>query len=237
MFRWLRLQVWALWQSLVRRVFIMFGGDVCTYCEAKAWSNVKAIKQGWELRIRAGEYTCMICPSCLPRHEEHTPSSLRTTFLNCMQNDEILAGTTFPDVDLSGLDLSNLDLSGCNLAGANFLRTNLGESNLRSTNLQGATLERTNLQGANLYGADLYGANLRVANLQGANLSRAHLEKADFRGALLKGADFRGASLRGADLRTDLNGVNLEGVVLEGVSMVVNSPKKTQWDHLLEEED
>ena len=118
-------------------------------------------------------------------------------------------GRMVAGLPLRGTDLSGLNLRGADLQGADLWRADLWRANLRGANLQGATLRVADLQGANLQGANLQGANLQGANLQGADLWRANLQ-----GAFISKPE---------DVST-------------GSDELDELPRKTQWQHLLEDD-
>jgi uncharacterized protein YjbI with pentapeptide repeats len=110
--------------------------------------------------------------------------------------DDLQAGISFADRDLTGANLAGMDLSG-----RNFQRAFLEKADLR-----GAVLDAADFSGAVLARADLTGVRAGGARFAGANLGSACLS-----GAGLKGADLRGAVLVDVDLtHTDLCGANLE---------------------------
>jgi uncharacterized protein YjbI with pentapeptide repeats len=127
----------------------------------------------------------------------------------------VLAGASWPGIDLSHTCISAADLSGARLSCAD---------------LDGAAAGSTVLRGASLRGAWLRGIRAANADLSAADLCGAHGDRADFAGATAKGADLSAASCRAASfgaadlegarmVATDLRKARLDGAKLSGANL------------------
>lgn len=143
----------------------------------------------------------------------------------------LLAGVSWPEIDLAKASISNAEMFRATLSGARLEKATargtrldgarLDGADLRAVKasevrLNGADLDRVNAAGANFDEARIDGASLRGADLSLASLHRASLREAraedsnwsgataglcDLREAVLTRAVFRDAHLEGADLR------------------------------------
>ena len=115
-------------------------------------------------------------------------------------------GTSFKEVDLSGVDLSNMDLARVDFCGANLSRANLFGASLFDADLKNAELLGADLSNADLTSANLEHADLTRASLQGARLWHSNLENANLIEANLNRCDLWNAKLFNVRLwRTELS--------------------------------
>lgn len=132
-------------------------------------------------------------------------------------------GTSFFNLDLSGVDFSGSRLANTDLRARQFYRTcfqnviglnrarvddrylDLTQLKVQQLLTQGESKEkdfsRVNLQGAYLQGANLQKMRLYETNLNGADLKNAQLQGAQFIRTIATGVDFRGANLTGACIK------------------------------------
>ncbi len=136
-----------------------------------------------------------------------------------------------------GTSFHNLDLSGVNFKGAKLANTDLRARKLYRTCLQGVTglerarvdsryldLENPKVQRLLTHGysedKDFSRLNLRGAYLQCADMHRFELIDTDLTGADLQGADLRGSILvRAQVIGVDFTGANLTGICIEDWSV------------------
>jgi uncharacterized protein YjbI with pentapeptide repeats len=109
-----------------------------------------------------------------------------------------MVGTTFQDMNLSGMNFAGTDLRSAVLSGVDLTSANLANALLSDADLSDAALDGARLVGANLNFANLNGASL-VGTLLGADPSSG-TATASMRGALMINADLTDADLRGVDL-------------------------------------
>jgi len=132
-------------------------------------------------------------------------------------------GTSFRDLDLSGINFSGSTLANCDFRARRLYRTclqnlhgldrsrlddrylDLTQPKVQQLLTQGESKEqdfsRVNLQGAYLQGANLQKVRLYETNLNGADLKNAQLQDAQFIRTIATGVDFRGANLTGACIK------------------------------------
>jgi uncharacterized protein YjbI with pentapeptide repeats len=133
-------------------------------------------------------------------------------------NFSTLGGTSFYNLDLSGIDFTGANLANTDLRAQKFYRTrlknvkgldrarvdnryfNLDNPEVQALLTRGSCQEK-NFIGINLQGAYLQDADMRGFNLTDANLTGADLRAADLRGSTLVRTQLAGADLQKADLR------------------------------------
>ena len=132
----------------------------------------------------------------------------------------VLAGASWPGIDLSDTCVSAADLSGARLSCANLDGAAAGSTVLRGASLRGASLRGLRGVNADLSRADLCGACAERADFDGAVAKRADLSGASCRGASFGAADLEGARMVGTDLRkARLDGAKLAGANLTGADL------------------
>lgn len=126
---------------------------------------------------------------------------------------EYTRGTSFEDLDLSGLDLSELKLDG-----AIFKQANLSTCNFKNSSLLGARFDDATAVEACFVGMKAEGANFRSASVSGSDFSSASMVS-----TLLELADFSKCKLTGANLsqailsRATMNNATMTDIVAAGI--------------------
>lgn len=133
-------------------------------------------------------------------------------------NFSTVGGTSFYNLDLSGIDFTGASLANTDLRAQKFYRTrlknvkgldrarvdnryfNLDNPEVQALLTRGSCQEK-NFIGINLQGAYLQDADMRGFNLTDANLTGADLRAADLRGSTLVRTQLAGTALQNADLR------------------------------------
>lgn len=104
----------------------------------------------------------------------------RQFLLDDMRRENLLRGTDFSNLDLSGANFYEADLKNTSFEGCNLTEAYLVEADLRGANLSEATLD-----GAELSWADLQGSFLGLASLKNTWLLQSNLQ-----GVYLKNTTF-----------------------------------------------
>jgi len=152
----------------------------------------------------------------------------------------LIFGTIFQGIDLSGQDLRGVDFSRINLKNANFSNANLQNCAFRLNNLEGANFSGANLENANFWqdsrdrsnknkniniikNTNFSGCNLYKATLRGlfttCNFKDAHLSEATLSRSYFKKCDFENADLLNADVdRCHFDACNFKDASLYGIN-------------------
>lgn len=146
-------------------------------------------------------------------------------------------GTSFYNLDLSGMDFGGASIANTDFRGKTLYRTRLlGVSGLDRARVDDRylDLDRPEVQKL-LTAGNATTQDFRRVNLQGAFLQNTDLQGFNFTEANLHDADLKGANLRGAIfLRTRVSGVDFSGADLTGCCIKDWSPNiKTIFTHAI----
>ncbi|NEQ65338.1 MAG: pentapeptide repeat-containing protein, partial [Symploca sp. SIO2D2] len=163
----------------------------------------------------------LMLSGCWINHCQNVPWKHPDPWRNLVLRVGSWRGTSFHNLDLSGVSLKRAKLANTNLQAKKFYRTcfqkatgverarvdsqYLDLENLKVQKLlTNASSQDQDFRGLNLRGAYLQGADMRGFDLTDTNLTGADLKGADLRGSILICTQLAGADFQGVDLRQNI---------------------------------